>query len=374
MLNTEHTALPALQALPAPLLAAIAETPEQIDEQEFFFHDIRIRCQTNRPDVFALLHSMLGVFPRPAVLRSEALFAVFCYDHAEQFPLQLPRERRRTETLRLLTNTKLKYYTTRDRSVHYQSYVAQPAVNAAALSVIYPQQHIAIVQLERLEHYLPTFLRRYVFLLTLGELMEAYGFEPCHSAAITAPWDDGQGALIMGTSGSGKTTLSLGCMSIGCGLLGDDLLMLREDTQDARLYAHALSPEVSVRPATLDMWPTLTFLKQYQADEREKRYATIDHIRAGAMRFRTPIRLVLFPSLIDGPESILTPLSKAATLQELVEHCMGKNGLYAHTHERLFRLLSTLAEQTQGYRLAVTRGDNTGPQLVCSLFTGGTHE
>ena len=77
--------------------------------------------------------------------------------------------------------------------------------------------------------YQAAFLRRYVFLLALGQIMGRFGFEPCHAAAITAPWDDHQGALILGESGSGKTTLSLECASLGCGFLGDDLVMLRSN-------------------------------------------------------------------------------------------------------------------------------------------------
>jgi hypothetical protein len=322
--------------------------------------------------LMVLLEDLLSTFPKPDMIRGKAEYALFCYDSEEHFPVQLPHKRQRTETLDLLTGTHLKYYTNHDRSVHYHYYAAQPSVNDRILSVISPEQHMAVMQLTTLEHYDLTFLRRYLLILTLGELMHSYGFVPCHTAAITAPWDDQQGALLLGTSGSGKTSLSLSCASFGCGLLGDDLLLLRQHTQDARVYAHSISSEVSVRSATLDLWPALSFLKALPADTRDKRYSTIEQIRAGATCRQTPITLIIFPTLIEDARSSLTPLSKAATLRELVTLCVSKNDSYQQSQEHLFSLLGAMAEQAQGYQLSIARGDNSGPDLLCSLFTEAT--
>ena len=316
---------------------------------------------------------MLGRFPEPETVRGEALYAVFCYASAAQFPVSLPQERKRTETLRLLTNTRLKYYRNHDGTIEYQSYEALPAVNAPALSVIDGAGHVALTQLEPPTHYQAMFLRRYVLLLALGQLVRPYGFEPCHTAAITSPWDEGQGALLIGNSGSGKTTLSLGCTLAGCGLLGDDIIMLREDEEDkiARtVKAYAISQEVSVRPGSLELWPSLSFLQAYPMDARDKRYCAIEQIRSGATCNETAIRLLIFPSFTTEGHSTLIPLSKAMTLQALIEHCASKGRGHPQAQERLFSLLSSLAQQARGYQLAVAWGSNDGPELVRSLFKG----
>src|SRR5712692_448413 len=336
----------------------------------YFFHDIRIFCRTNHPAILAIFDKMLGIFPEPGKIAGESTYYVLCYARSSQFPMQVPRRRIRTETVRLLTGTRLKYSCSSDFTTQYQEYVALAPINEAALSVIHTTDGAAVTQIETPERYQAGFLRRYVLLLALGQLMHTYGFEPCHSGAITAPWDARQGALIIGGSGCGKTTLSTGCATMGCGLLGDDLVMLREDTADGTIAAYAISHEVSIRTASLDLLPKLSFLREAPADLRDKRYCTIEQVRTGATHTRTAIRLLLFPALTTETKSSITPLSKANTLQELVDKCMGKKNMSPQAEERLFLLLSTLAEQAAGYRLSIARGAVDGPEIVCSLFAG----
>lgn len=354
--------------VPTTFYPAIQQAPGEIRCISYYFHDIRITCYTNHTLLATLLESLLGIFPQPASVIGEARYYLFCYDQVEHFPLQLPTKRRRIETLRLLTNTTVKYYTDLMGETTYHVYTPQEAVNASVLTVLVPQQHIALTQLEAPENYTEAFLRRYVLLMSIGELLRLHGFEPCHGAAVINPVNEQQGALIIGASGSGKTSLSLACACDGYGLLGDDLLMLRMHPVEQRIYAYSLTTEVSVRSATLDLWPALTFLKAYPADERDKRYCTIEHIRAGATRLQTPISLLVFPSLCEDTPSTYTPLSKASALQELLEQCMGDNGVDRQHRQHLFSLLATLAEQAQCYRLAIARGDTGGPQLLRFLF------
>ena len=344
----------------------------------YFFHDIRILCQTNHPTILALLDTMLGSFPEPAFIAGKATYTILCFDNASQFPvpLPLPRQRKRTDTIRLLTGTRLKYYRGRDTTILYQSYTPLPPVNETALSVIDPVHGSVLTQLEMPEHYQPTFLRRYLLLLALGQLMNSYGFEACHAAAVTAPNNTQLGALLLGSSGSGKTTLSLGCATQGCGLLGDDLVLLRAndshvaDAPATPISAYSITHEVAVRSGTLALWPTLDFLKNMPADQRDKRYCHIEHIQAGTARTQTSIRLLLFPLLTDAPSSTCTPLSKASTLQRLVDECLGKKTLPSQAQERLFLFLSKLVEQADGYQLSIARGSHDGPQLVHALLLG----
>ena len=335
----------------------------------YFFHDIRIVCQTNHPAILALLESMLGFFPEPAHIVGEATYTVLCYENVAQFPMPLPRNRIRTDTMQLLTGTRLKYYRSRENGFLYQSYVALPSTNEAALSIIDPEQGSALTQLAMPESYQPTFLRRYVLLLALGQLMQGYGFEPCHAGAITAPHNTQTGALILGSSGSGKTTLSIGCATIGCGFLGDDLVMLRHDKANDSIGAYAISHEVAIRSGSLNLWPSLVALRDLPVDQRDKRYCPIEQIRTGASRTYTSIRLLCFPSLTNESGSTITPLSKASTLQALVDECLGKKTLPFSAQERMFMFLSQLAEQATGYQLSIAQGTSDGPRIVHSLLT-----
>lgn len=348
------------------------QPPEPVLRKIYFFHNVRITCQTNHPAILAILDAMLGIFPNAGPVQAEATYSVFCYDHASQFPVRLPHDRKRIQSMQLLTNTTLKYYLSSDYTTEYHSYAAMPPVNEAALSVINPARNIALTQIKKPEQYEANFLRRYVLLIALGHLMRHYGFEPCHAAAITAPWDNQQGALIIGTTGSGKTTLSLGCANIGCGLLGDDLVMLRKEA--CLINAYAITHEISVRSGSLELWPSLSFLRAFPADARDKRYCAIEQVRAGTTRIQTPIRLLIFPSLTTAARSTLAPLSKANTLQALLDQCLSKKSTYPHGQEQLFSLLCNLVEQARGYRLTIAQGATDGPQIVRSLFTGDPDE
>ena len=343
--------------LPGPLLS-----------KTLFFHDVQITCQTNHPAILAILDAMLGMYSEPARIRGEAFYSIFCYNNFSQFPIQIPSDRRPIEAVRLVTNTKLKYYHSPDHTTQYHSYAALPTVNAPALTVINSDDHIALTQLEMPEQYQVKFLHRYVLLIALGQLTRNLDFEPCHAAAITAPWDNQQCALIIGTSRSGKTTLSLSCTLAGSGLLGDDLIMLGNDTP--LINAFTIMHEVSIRTDSLDLLQSLSFLKAFPADDRDKHYCAIEEIRTGATCFKAPIRLLIFPSLSTETESLLTPLSKADTLQMLIDECFSKKYLYPQAQEQFFSLLYRLSEQAKGYKLTIALGATDGPRIVQSLFSG----
>ncbi len=341
-------------------------------EKTLFFHDISVHCRTNHAQILTLLEEMLSLFPEPRQTRGEVQFDVFCYEHASHFPCQLPASRVRTDTVELLTGTRLKYYRSNDPNaapLEYHSYRALNEVNGDTLTVIDRDSSTITTQMEMPALYQKSFLRRYVFLLALGHVMARFGFEPFHAAAITSPWDAQQGALIVGASGSGKTTLSIGCAIAECGFLGDDLVMLAEQQSGGEIAACAITHEVALRSNSLPLWDALAFLKQHPVDMRDKRYCSIEAIRAGSAQLRAPIRLLLFPTLTTNAASSITHLSKAQALQELVEQAISKRRHHHQSPETLFAILSQLAQQTTSYRLAISRGANDGPQLVRSLFT-----
>jgi hypothetical protein len=269
----------------------------------------------------------------------------------------------------------MKSYLDSDSTMVYQSFktLASHRDIGAAFSAISLIQHVALTQIEMPERYEPMFLRRYVLLMALGQLLRMYEFEPCHAAAITAPWDQGLGVLLIGASGSGKTTLSMGCVSIGFGLLGDDLVMLREHGTSGTIHAYSILHEVSIRSGTLDLWGSLSFLRALPSDHRDKRHCTIEHVHAGATRFQTPIRLLIFPSLQTETKTQVIRLSKAKTLQALIDQCMRKQPIHPPSQEKLFCNLCRLAEQAPGYRLISAQNTHDGPQIISTLLTGQTY-
>jgi hypothetical protein len=336
----------------------------------YFFHDVSITCETNNPAIFAIFDALLDIFPHPAKIQGHLAYKVLCYERPEQFSLRLPDQRTRTSTLRLLTGTKLKYYSNSDGTTLYQKYEVQPEVNKDILSIIWPEERTVITQLILPIDEQIIFLRRYVFLLALGQLLKPYRYEPFHAGTVTSPEDRTQGALILGASGSGKSTLSIGCACEGFGLLGDDLVMLRDADKKGRIDAYAITHEVSIRSDALALWPNLAFLAQYPADQRDKRYCRIEQIAPGSSRLQTTIRLLLFPELTTEKSSRIISLQKTAILQGLIDECLGKNDQPYQQQEEAFDFLCALSEHVPGYCIAIARGKTDGPRLVQSLLTG----
>src|SRR5579863_10641201 len=110
------TFLETLPAQPQPSSQALLQP---VQTRAFFFHDVQVLIQSNHPAILAILEHMLGAFPRPDVIRGEVTCAILCYECAEQFPRPLPRHRLRTETVQLLTGTRLKYYRSRVSSTRF---------------------------------------------------------------------------------------------------------------------------------------------------------------------------------------------------------------------------------------------------------------
>ncbi|HZS77037.1 MAG TPA: hypothetical protein VFA41_10530 [Ktedonobacteraceae bacterium] len=357
--------------MPHETVLTAAELPELAFQKRYFFSDLEVICSTNQPALLSLLDGLLGSFPEPARVRGRLVYALACFENASQFPLALPDRRKHTETIRLMTETKLRYYLSQDDYSEYLSYAELPTMNGPVLTALYPDQQTAVTQLLSLEQYQPLFLRRCVLLLALGHLLRSFRFEPCHAAAVTSPGDARRAALIFGLSGSGKTTLSIGCALYGFGLLGDDLVTLRECEEDARIHVHALNTEASVRKGTLDLWPQLAFLCELPADFRGKRHCDIEQLRPGALDLEADVRFLIFPTLVEEGPSQLVPLSKGRTLHELIDQCMRIEKTYPQSQEKLFGLLSKLAEQAAGYRLLLARNTDDGPRLLQALFTGG---
>jgi hypothetical protein len=142
----------------------------------------------------------------------------------------------------------------------------------------------------------------------------------------------------------------------------------------ASIAAYAITHEFAVRSSSLKLWDTLNFLHSYPVDLRDKRYCSIEEVRSGASQQRMPIRLLLFPSLTSGTRSVVTCMSKAQALQQLIDMSLSKTNKNAQAQAKIFLFLSQLVEQAPSYHLAIAQNASDGPQLVRSLFTGGRHD
>lgn len=72
------------------------------------------------------------------------------------------------------------------------------------------------------------------------------GYEALHASALQTP----HGALaLLAPSGTGKTTLALALLARGCGLIGDDILVLSVDEEEGVL-AHPSAPHMNVEHET----------------------------------------------------------------------------------------------------------------------------
>jgi hypothetical protein len=98
------------------------------------------------------------------------------------------------------------------------------------------------------------FLASHLYLtLPLLEILKRHDRFAVHAGGVAL---GGRAVLFPGASGAGKSTIALACVRAGWELLGDDLVLLREN-DDGRLRVHAFPDEIDLTEDSLRFFPEL---------------------------------------------------------------------------------------------------------------------
>lgn len=191
---------------------------------------------------------------------------------------------------------------------------------------------------------LPAETVRALVRLAAIELLRLRGLHAVHAAALEK---DGVGYLIAGPSGRGKTTSCLALTRAGFRCLSDDHPLLRQTAHGLELLP--FRDRIDVTDRTVGFFPELRAAEERLHPGPWKRSFRLEQVFEDSRPQGCRPGYLLFPRIVDRPESHLEPLPKARALEELLPEALLV--LDRELAQRQFRLLSRLVQSVACYRL-----------------------
>ena len=186
-------------------------------------------------------------------------------------------------------------------------------------------------------------LRASVIHYAITEILKRYGVYPIHASAVTRA---GRGLVFPGPSGAGKTTACLALMRAGYRWLSDEHIFVRE--RDGAVELMGLPLRFNVSEHTIEAIPELARRTEWRGTSPKQRIdPTLVRDDAHAEACRADF--IIFPHVVDAPESALVPIPKREALERLLPET-----LTVRDHavaSRQFALLSRLVLDARCLRL-----------------------
>jgi hypothetical protein len=317
--------------------------PTSGHESHYCIHGVRLRVATDSPMITAAVESRLRYFPGKPDMSSDPL---------EVFLQAVPRRSKVPVTVSSLAEVLF------DRAGKTRG---DPLSEAWPCTVFQDQgwividfHHRGLLRIDqhrrRMEGYMvqpeamhPDLLGSF-FHLGLTELLKTQCLYTIHATALEK---NGRAVLIPGSSGRGKTTCCISLMRAGYRCLSDDHPLVREN--GTGLEVLAFPEKIDVTETSIQFFPEL---REAQALLRRgvwKRSFFPDEFYPDAIAEAGKPAVLLFPLIIDAPESWLEALPKNRALEEIM-----RQGLLVMDREvahRQFQTFVRLVETTPCYRL-----------------------
>jgi hypothetical protein len=209
----------------------------------------------------------------------------------------------------------------------------------------------------------PPIVRRDLFLYSLLWLLRAQGWYAAHAACLTT---GNGGCLMVAESGSGKSTLALGLLQEGWHYLADDAILFRSHAEAVEvrplrrdLY---LEPEAAAQfPDTRGHWQACLLR------EDTKQRLDVQALYPAQVTDTCFPDLLLFPTIIDAPQSRLVPIGKAEALLGLIQQSAlpAVDPQMAPDH---LDILGRLVRQTRHFRLLAGQDLARDPRRIAQLL------
>jgi hypothetical protein len=209
---------------------------------------------------------------------------------------------------------------------------------------------------------LPATLVEYLFHLTLIELLRRCGLYTIHATALE---HNGRAILIPGNSGRGKTTSFISLLRSGYRYLSDDHPLLQDSGAHVEVLPFPI--RINVTDATVQFFPELRAAsEQVLHPGVPKRFFYAEDLYPTAVGERCQPALVLFPHVVDSPQSHLELLPKSRALEALLPQALLVYDQEVARQE--FRVLAKLVQQVDCYRLHFGRDILDLPKLITPLL------
>ena len=193
------------------------------------------------------------------------------------------------------------------------------------------------------------------------ELLRTRGLYAIHGAALEK---DGCGVLIVGASGAGKTTACLSLMRSGYGCLSDDHPLLHAGSPDLRLLP--FPGRIAVTKRTVACFAELSSVEETFRQDTRKRSFEIDAVPGYRVGGACPPAILVFPRIVDWPQSSMERLSGAQALEELLPQTLLV--LDPVLAGRQFQVMSALVRKVPAYRLHFGEDVTKLPKMIDRLL------
>ncbi len=130
-------------------------------------------------------------------------------------------------------------------------------------------------------------------------LFEVDGWYALHAACLVHP--SGAGVLLVGPSDSGKSTMALHLVEQGWHYLSDDSVLLHLEGDE--VVAHPLRPDFCLDPEAEALFPVLQNPQGRMLTDADKWRVQVDDWYPAQQAASVTPRLVLFPQIVEAPES-----------------------------------------------------------------------
>jgi hypothetical protein len=202
------------------------------------------------------------------------------------------------------------------------------------------------------------FLASHLYLtLPLLEILKRHDRFAVHAGGVAL---GGRAVLFPGASGAGKSTIALACVRAGWELLGDDLVLLREN-DDGRLRVHAFPDEIDLTEDSLRFFPELDIAASALRHWPKHGVSPLD-IQGLRVAATASVAALVFPMRVAGPAR-LVPVSADEALVALVPNVIRTEHKMAQRH---LDVLATLARSVPAYHLQIA-DPLAAPALVLGL-------
>lgn len=334
---------------------------QSMTEYLFSIYDTSVRYATTSSVLVAPVNELLRHFRRDSLDESAPLSVCF---HAVQkradIPLTLSRSARR-----LAFGTGEAVGDQRETNLPYQVFHDSGRLIAdfrdAGILVIDSMQRRADGYLIN-PQTMHESLIEYLFHLALIELLRRRGLYTIHATALEK---NGRGILIPGDSGRGKTTSFISLLRAGYRYLSDDHPLMRDAGTHVDLLPFPI--KVNVTEDTVAFFPELREAPDHLLNPGfPKRAFYAEKVYPTSMGECCRPAMVLFPHVVDAPQSHLELLSKSRALELLLPQA-----LLVYDPEvarREFHVLVKVVQQVDCYRLHFGRDILDLPKLITPLL------
>jgi hypothetical protein len=192
--------------------------------------------------------------------------------------------------------------------------------------------------------------------IPLQEMLKRRGKYPIHAAGVAR---NGRSLLLPGTSGAGKSTLTIALLRAGFDLLSDDLILLEPDDG---LKALGFPEKIKATHETLLLFAELNAVNGAVRQQGWPKYLLrASGIYSSSIAWRTVPAAIVFPTIVNQQQSVLSPLSTDEAFIQLSSSVLLTETKSTRSH---LSILAEVCRTTPAYRLQTGRDfDRVGSLL-----------